>query len=73
MTDNPVTVVYFRARPVGQYVPQKVFETVMEPMPVPKAGELLIASEYLSLDPASRTWMEEGNKDGSNYAPPVGC
>lgn len=63
-------IAYFRERPTGP-ITDKTFEVVSEPMPTPKDGELLIATEYLSLDPAMRTWLDEGNKDGSNYMPPI--
>lgn len=54
------TVVYYMNRPKGD-IQDDTFEVRKEPMPVPKDGELLVACEYLSLDPASRTWMEEGD------------
>ncbi|WP_296254686.1 MULTISPECIES: NADP-dependent oxidoreductase [unclassified Pseudomonas] len=42
------------------------FQTV--PVVEPKAGQVLVKSEYLSLDPAMRGWMNEGK----SYIAPVG-
>lgn len=54
------------ARPVG--LPKRSdFDFVTEPARPPQAGELLVAVEYLSLDPAMRGWMNEGK----SYVPPV--
>ena len=39
-----------------------------EPVAVPSAGEVLVKTLYLSLDPAMRGWMNEGK----SYIPPVG-
>src|SRR3981189_1095519 len=38
-----------------------------EPMPSPADGEFLVQVEYLSIDPAMRTWMNAGR----SYVPPV--
>jgi NADPH-dependent curcumin reductase len=55
------------ARPVG--LPKASdWEYVEEPAPEPADGEVLVALEYLSLDPAMRGWMNEAR----SYAPPVG-
>lgn len=53
-------------RPVGED-----FDSVMafgeEPIPSPSDGEILIKNLHLSLDPANRVWMNEGD----SYKPPV--
>ncbi len=55
------------ARPVG--LPKRSdWEWVEEPAPEPADGQLLIALEYISLDPAMRGWMNEAR----SYVPPVG-
>jgi NADPH-dependent curcumin reductase CurA len=43
------------------------FDLVQEPVREPGEGELLIETEYISLDPAMRGWMAEGR----SYIPPV--
>ena len=54
------------ARPVG--LPKASdWEYVKTPARPPEEGEVLIAVEYLSLDPAMRGWMNEGK----SYIPPV--
>ena len=54
------------ARPVG--LPQASDWTFTEePVPAPADGELLVRVEYLSIDPAMRTWMNAGR----SYVPPV--
>jgi len=54
------------ARPVG--LPKDSdWEFVTAPATAPQDGELLVAVEYLSLDPAMRGWMNEGK----SYVPPV--
>jgi NADPH-dependent curcumin reductase CurA len=40
---------------------------VEEPKPVAAEGELVVAVDYLSIDPAMRTWMNAGR----SYVPPV--
>ncbi|HEX8073412.1 MAG TPA: NADP-dependent oxidoreductase [Thermoleophilaceae bacterium] len=55
------------ARPEGM-VKREDFDYVEEPIPEPGEGELLVQSEYISLDPAMRGWMNEGR----SYVPPVG-
>jgi NADPH-dependent curcumin reductase CurA len=55
------------ARPVG--LPKRSdWEWVEEPAPEPADGQVLIALEYISLDPAMRGWMNEAR----SYLPPVG-
>ena len=55
------------ARPVG--LPKRSdFELVEEPMREPGEGEILVRTQYISLDPAMRGWMNEGK----SYVPPVG-
>ena len=54
------------ARPVGMVTPSD-FEFVDEPVPSPGDGEFLVRVEYLSVDPAMRTWMNAGR----SYVPPV--
>jgi len=54
------------ARPVG--LPKRSdWSYVEEPARAPDDGEVLVAVEYLSLDPAMRGWMN----DGKSYIPPV--
>lgn len=55
------------ARPSG--LPRSTdFTYGEEPAPDPVDGQLLVAVDYLSLDPAMRGWMNEGK----SYVPPVG-
>lgn len=54
-------------RPVGM-VKRSDFNFVEAPVPEIGDGEVLIRTEYLSLDPAMRGWMNEGK----SYIPPVG-
>jgi NADPH-dependent curcumin reductase CurA len=54
------------ARPVGLPKPTD-WEFTTEPARAPAEGEVLIAVEYLSLDPAMRGWMNEGK----SYIAPV--
>jgi NADPH-dependent curcumin reductase len=54
------------ARPVG--LPQASdWSYVEEPAPEPPDGEFRVQVEYLSLDPAMRSWMNAGR----SYVPPV--
>lgn len=55
------------ARPVGM-PDDNTFELVSEAIDEPGEGEVRIALEYLSLDPAMRGWMN----DAPSYLPPVG-
>jgi NADPH-dependent curcumin reductase CurA len=56
-----------RARPTAEAT-REHFELVTSPVPSPAAGELLVAAEYVSLDPAMRGWLN----DAKSYVPPVG-
>jgi NADPH-dependent curcumin reductase CurA len=54
------------ARPVG--LPKATdWEFREQPVSEPAAGELLVRVDYLSVDPAMRTWMNAGR----SYVPPV--
>ena len=54
------------ARPTG-LVKRSDFDYVEEPIRQPNAGEVLVRTLFLSLDPAMRGWMNEGK----SYIPPV--
>lgn len=54
------------SRPVG-FPRVSDFHLVYSPLPLAAAGELLVRSIYLSLDPCMRERMD----DGDSYAPPV--
>ena len=55
------------ARPVG--LPKSSdWDLVEEPAPEPSEGQFRVQVEYISLDPAMRTWMNAGR---SSYVPPV--
>src|SRR5260370_38120257 len=54
------------ARPVGLPKPND-WTFTEEPAPDPADGEFLVRVEYLSVDPAMRTWMNAGR----SYVPPV--
>jgi len=54
------------ARPTGA-IKESDFRLAEEPIPVPKAGEVLVRTIYLSLDPTHRIWMS----DIDQYMPPV--
>jgi NADPH-dependent curcumin reductase CurA len=56
-----------KSRPSGMVEPSN-FEQVRSEAPEPAEGEFLVRNLYLSLDPAMRTWMNEGR----SYIPPVG-
>jgi len=55
------------ARPVGM-VKRSDFQFLQGAMPEAGPGQLLVATRYISLDPAMRGWMNEGK----SYIPPVG-
>jgi NADPH-dependent curcumin reductase len=60
------TQVKLAARPVGN--PQQSDFTIEEaPMQTPNDGEVLIKTQYISLDPAMRGWMNEGK----SYIAPI--
>ena len=65
MTDN--TQVRLAKRPSGLPT-DDVWEVTTEAVPEPAEGEFLLRTEYVSLDPAMRGWMNEGR----SYIPPVG-
>ena len=54
------------ARPSGA-IKESDFRLVEEPIPAPQAGEALVRTIYLSLDPTNRIWMS----DVDQYMPPV--
>ena len=54
------------ARPVGLPQPSD-WSHVEEPAPEPGDGQFLVELQYLSLDPAMRSWMNAGR----SYIPPV--
>jgi len=65
MTDN--TQVRLARRPTGLPT-DDVWDITTQPVPEPAEGEFLLRTEYVSLDPAMRGWMNEGR----SYIPPVG-
>jgi NADPH-dependent curcumin reductase CurA len=54
------------SRPRGM-VKRENFDLVREPVAEPADGEVLVKTQYISLDPAMRGWMAEGR----SYIPPV--
>lgn len=60
-------VVKLARRPHGM-VTREDFEVVEEPQAELAEGEIRIATEYVSLDPAMRGWIN----DAKSYVPPVG-
>ena len=64
MTDN--TQVRLARRPSGLPT-DEVWDITIEPVPEPFEGQFLLRTEYVSLDPAMRGWMNEGR----SYIPPV--
>ncbi|MEP6939250.1 MAG: NADP-dependent oxidoreductase [Rudaea sp.] len=55
------------ARPVG--LPKRSdWNVTEEAVPVPGEGEFVVRTQFISLDPAMRGWMNEGK----SYVPPVG-
>lgn len=53
-------------RPTGLPAPSD-FEVRSEAVPEPSDGEVVVATKYISLDPAMRGWM----RDAPSYIPPV--
>jgi NADPH-dependent curcumin reductase CurA len=53
------TQVKLARRPVGKPNTSD-FETTRSPLPEPQDGQVLIKVLCLSLDPAMRSWMDEG-------------
>lgn len=59
--------VVLRRRPVG--TPQSAdLQLITEKRPKPGAGQVLVRQTLLSLDPATRNWMDA---DTNSYAPPI--
>src|SRR5262249_21483022 len=54
------------ARPTG-LVKATDFTIAEEPVPTAADGQLVVGIDYLSIDPAMRTWMNAGR----SYVPPV--
>ncbi len=54
-------------RPHGMLTPE-VWHLTQEPLASPSAGQVLVAVEMISLDPAMRGWLN----DVPSYVPPVG-
>ena len=65
MTDN--TQVRLASRPSG-LPDDSSWKVTTEPVPEPEEGEFLLRTQYVSLDPAMRGWMN----DARSYIPPVG-
>jgi NADPH-dependent curcumin reductase len=60
------TVCRLAARPTGLPTPSD-WQITDEPVGSPSDGEFLVRVQYLSVDPAMRTWMNAGR----SYVPPV--
>jgi NADPH-dependent curcumin reductase CurA len=56
-----------RSRPAGRITPD-TFELVEDAIPEIEAGEALVRTQWISLDPTNRTWINEA----PTYLPPVG-
>lgn len=61
------TQVRLAARPQG-LPDDEIFDVTTEEVGEPGDGQVLLQTEYISLDPAMRGWMNEGR----SYIPPVG-
>ncbi len=66
MSNDTNTQVRLAKRPVGEPTHDD-FEITQEPTPKAGSNEMVVASRYLSLDPAMRGWMREGK----SYIDPV--
>jgi NADPH-dependent curcumin reductase CurA len=55
-----------RSRPVGR-ISADTFELVKEAIPEIQAGEALVRTQWISLDPTNRGWIREE----PTYLPPV--
>lgn len=55
------------ARPVGRPLADSDFQLVQAPVVTPKAGEVLVRTQYLGFDPAQKSWME----NAASYMDPV--
>lgn len=64
MTTN--TTVRLARRPVGEPVPDD-WQVSQEPIPQLRDGQFLLRTQYVSLDPAMRGWLD----DRPSYLPPV--
>ena len=53
-------------RPQGEPV-REDFEVVVQPIPAPPPGGIVVRNHYASLDPAQRGWMD----DAESYMPPI--
>ena len=49
--------ILLKSRPRGEIQPDD-FEIIDAPMPAPEAGEVLIQTQYLAVEPAMKGWME---------------
>ncbi|MBS44673.1 MAG: NADP-dependent oxidoreductase [Nocardioides sp.] len=61
------TSVRLAARPVG-YPDDSTWDVVTEDVPAPGDGQVVVAVDHLSIDPAMRGWLN----DVRSYVPPVG-
>ncbi len=66
MTDSANRRIVLASRPIGAPTPDN-FRLEDAPIPSPQAGEILLRSVYLSLDPYMRGRMN----DAKSYADPV--
>ena len=55
------------ARPVGRPLAASDFQLAETPVAAPKAGEVLVRADWLSFDPAQKSWME----NAAGYMDPV--
>jgi NADPH-dependent curcumin reductase CurA len=54
-------------RPVGRPLKPSDFELATAPVAAPRAGEVVVATQVLSFDPAQKSWME----NAASYKQPV--
>jgi NADPH-dependent curcumin reductase CurA len=52
--------IVLRERPAGM-ITDSCFELIESPVPEPGAGQALVRTQYVSLDPAMRGWLDEGD------------
>lgn len=55
------------ARPVGRPLAHSDFQLAHVPVSPPRAGEVLVRTQYLGFDPAQKSWME----NAASYMDPV--